>query len=76
LAEIGPHYDSFNESVIPAAQNVAGTTILSRRCRNLPLGPTTAIPAAFLEHKSGIGRGLAAATDWRDHEAAMTPNRE
>jgi hypothetical protein len=65
-AELGPHYDSPNEAVIPAVAIVARANCARSAGE---IRDIDALPRAGVCREK---RALAAAAVWRDHEATMT----
>jgi hypothetical protein len=74
LAELGPHYDSLNERVIPTVHNAAAAVHFALPSRIRCLSPIRfhAGFRACLRGTFGAEEGLADDRFWRDHEASMT----
>jgi hypothetical protein len=72
-AEMGPHYDSLNKSVIPVVKNAAPKTphpkTLSDKSQDWSASLTPALAAH--RHAQGSCKPLAGASVRRDHEAVV-----
>jgi hypothetical protein len=73
LTELGPHYDSLNERVIPTVHNAAARRAC--RFRRQFASVANACSCAYFGGSFSAQEGLAAGPFWRDHEASMTSYR-